>query len=263
MTKPVQAATAQFKRSVYYLPGFGGYLHTGLGAGLLGRGWGVTGRATVGDFRSLGFDDQVATVVEDLRGNFWHSGALVVANSFGSYLFLHAQAQLPPFPGRVLLLSPIVGDFENTDTAQVFMPPRSKVLKAAARAGKFPTPSHAEIHVGADDWQCVPADAEAFGALTGIPVTVVPGRGHLLGADYVGALLDRWLADAKRSSSTSEEQELDLGTLTTPEETELKKQMKARRSAADKRPPPPAHKVRVWTDKAEDLVPYGGSWPKR
>ena len=38
-----------FSRTVYYLPGHGGQLHTGLGEGLLSRGWQVTGRATVGN----------------------------------------------------------------------------------------------------------------------------------------------------------------------------------------------------------------------
>jgi hypothetical protein len=35
----------------------------------------------------------------------------VVAVSFGAYLFLHAQTQLPAYPGQVLLLSPILGEF--------------------------------------------------------------------------------------------------------------------------------------------------------
>lgn len=38
-----------FSRTVYVLPGHGGQLHTGLGEGLLSRGWQVTGRAMVGD----------------------------------------------------------------------------------------------------------------------------------------------------------------------------------------------------------------------
>ena len=33
----------------------------------------------------------------------------------------------------------------------------------------------------------------AFAASTGIPVTVVPGAGHMLGREYVGPLLDRRL----------------------------------------------------------------------
>ena len=51
---------------------------------------------------------------------------------------------------------------------------------------------------GADHWTASenwpqPFNAEAFGRLTGIPVTVVPQGGHNLGKEYVGPLLDLWL----------------------------------------------------------------------
>ena len=187
MTKP------DFSRTVYYLPGHGGQLHTGLGEGLLSRGWQVTGRATVGDFRLLPFAEQVAAVAEDLQAHFWHPQAHVVANSFGAYLFLHAQAQMAPFPGKVLLLSPIVGGFSSETTAQHFMPPRSDRLLELVEAGQFPVPLQCQIHVGADDWQSVPLHVQALGEKTGIPVTVVPGRGHMLGRDYVGGVLEGWL----------------------------------------------------------------------
>ena len=61
------------------------------------------------DFRQLPPSHQVAVVASDLQEHFWHEGARVVAVSCGGYLFLQAQAELPPFPGKVLLLSPIVG----------------------------------------------------------------------------------------------------------------------------------------------------------
>lgn len=183
----------ELAHTVYYLPGHGGQLHTGLGEGLTSRGWNVTGRATVGEFRQMRFDDQVAAVAEDLQAHFWHEGAHVVGNSFGAYLFLHAQAQLAPFPGKVLLLSPIVDGFEYEANNQVFMPPRADHLQTLAQSGRYPAPRRCVIHVGAEDWQSVPAHAQAFGQLTGIPVTVAPGRGHMLGADYVGAVLDGWL----------------------------------------------------------------------
>jgi hypothetical protein len=48
-------------------------------------------------------------------------------------------------------------------------------------------------HVGSEDWRSIPASVQAFGALTGIPVTVVPDGGHNLPKAYVGALLNRWL----------------------------------------------------------------------
>ena len=47
--------------------------------------------------------------------------------------------------------------------------------------------------MGELDWQSVPANVLAFTAPIGIPVTVVPQAGHMLGREYVGPLLDRWL----------------------------------------------------------------------
>ena len=100
-------------KTLYYLPGQGGRMDAGLGPVLIGRGFDLAGRETRGEFNDLSFSDQVATVAEDLETYFWHEGALVLANSFGAYLFLHAQSRLRSFPGKVLLLSPIVGGFAD------------------------------------------------------------------------------------------------------------------------------------------------------
>lgn len=48
-----QHMTTISRQTVYYLPGFGGQLATGLGQGLMDRGFDVTGRETRGDFRDL------------------------------------------------------------------------------------------------------------------------------------------------------------------------------------------------------------------
>ena len=180
------------KRSVYYLTGMGGRLDSGLGQGLLSRGLEVAGRELVGEFRKLDFQDQIDHIVEDLQSNFWHEDANVIANSFGAYLFLHAQAQLPPYIGKVILLSPIVGEFGNEETRMNFIPPRAEKLRQLAEAGSFPVPKQCQIHVGADDWQSNPINVTAFGSLLGIEVTVVPNAGHMLPKEYVGDLLDRW-----------------------------------------------------------------------
>lgn len=178
---------------IYYLPGSGGQLQTGLGEGLISRGFDVTGRETRGEFRKLSFQDQIDTIAADLCGHFWREDAFVVVNSYGGYLFLHAQAQIEPFPGNVLLLSPIVGDFRDEKTEMGFIPPRSTFLKEQAQTGRFPKLKHAEIHVGSEDWQSNPANVLAFGDAVDIPVTVVRGGGHMLGKKYVGDVLDRWL----------------------------------------------------------------------
>jgi len=168
-------------------------LATGLGQALRDRGCNVTGRETRDEFRTLGFEHQLQIIREDLQTHFWHEQARVICNSYGSYLFLHAQAGMVLFPGRVLMLSPIVGEFTSDETRTTFSPPRPTRLKELAEAGQFPAPARSEIHVGSDDWQSIPANVQAFGALTGIPVTVVPDGGHNLPKAYVGGLLDRWL----------------------------------------------------------------------
>lgn len=190
------------ENTVYYLPGFGGRLYTGLGEGLTSRGFQVAGRETRDEFKQLPFQQQIDTVANDLQDHFWSDKSLVVVNSFGGYLFLHAQAQLPPYPGKVLLFSPIVGDFQNEEIRMGFVPPRSEVLLELAQAGRFPCPLQAEIHVGSEDWQSHPTNVTAFGKAVGIGVEVVPGGGHMLGKEYVGGVLDRWLPSSLVAGSS-------------------------------------------------------------
>lgn len=180
-------------KTIYYLPGHGGRLGTGLGEALLSRGYTVTGRETVDEFRTIPFSEQVAIIAEDLTSSHWHEDALVIANSFGAYLFLNAQALMKPFVGKVLLLSPIVGEFSTVDSKMGFIPPHSGRLAELAQAGTYPIPLHWEIYVGEQDWQSNPANVTAFAGLLGLSVMVVPKAGHMLGKEYVGALLDRWL----------------------------------------------------------------------
>ena len=181
------------RREIYYLPGMGGRLDQGLGQGLLKRGHSLMGRETVGDFKRLRFGDQLEEVKSDLLGRFWHPDGLVIANSYGGYLFLHAQLDLAPFPGRVLLLSPVIGQAFNARLGVRFFHPRADLLSKVSLEGGFPCPANIEVHVGADDWQAGPQALMDFCAALGINVHVAHGRGHMLGADYVGAVLDRWL----------------------------------------------------------------------
>lgn len=179
--------------NIYYLPGFGGRLETGLGTGLLSRGFSVVGRETSGNFGSLPFEDLVEAIADDLKTHFWRRNAHVVASSFGAYLFLQAQLLLPSFPGRVLLLSPIIGSFGGASRGRQFIPPRQNRLTSAVHEGNFQAPFSCEIHVGEDDWQSCPEAVTQFGNALSIFVTIVPGAGHMLGKEYVGRLLDQWI----------------------------------------------------------------------
>ncbi len=66
-----------------------------LGQGLIDRGFNVAGRETRGEFNNRSFEEQVDQIATDLESHFWRSCACVVANSYGAYLFLHAQAHPP------------------------------------------------------------------------------------------------------------------------------------------------------------------------
>lgn len=176
-------------KTVYYLPGWGGELATGLGQALMSIGFDVTGRETRGDFKAIGFREQVKCVAQDLQDHFWSEEARVVANSFGGYLFLHAQSQLPPYPGRVLLLSPIVGSFDDERNDMHFIPPYAERLFELIESGQMPSPLNAAIYTGAEDWQSNPDAVNRLGQSLGIPVTVVPGAGHHLPHNYVDLLI--------------------------------------------------------------------------
>lgn len=178
-------------RLVYYLPGWGGRLSSGLGQALLDRGFDVTGRETRGEFKDLTFTDQVETVKEDILNKFWTEDSQVIANSFGAYLFLHAQASLKPYPGKVLLLSPIVGGFTDDETGRFFSPPQEHKLLKLAQAHQFPLMRNCEVHTGSEDWQSHPDAVAKFFGLLGVDAVIVPGRGHSLGKDCVEKILDR------------------------------------------------------------------------
>ena len=180
-------------RAIFYLPGRSGRVDEGLGLALRNRGFSVYGRHLFGEFQRLRFSDQIQVIAEDLKHGFWRQDALVVANSFGAYLYLHAQTLLDPFPGKVLLLSPVIGATAAPGNGPRFSPPLAEHLLQLAQAGELTIPSRCEIHVGELDWQCQPDRVLKFGQLTGIAVTIVPEGGHLLEHRYVRELLDSWL----------------------------------------------------------------------
>jgi hypothetical protein len=108
-------------------------------------------------------------------------------------LLLLALSSLTTFPGKILLLSPIVGEFLNDQTRMGFIPPYAKRLFELASTGLYPIPNSCQIHVGSQDWQSIPDNVTAFAALVNAQVTVLEGAGHSLPKEYVASLLDTWL----------------------------------------------------------------------
>lgn len=169
-------------------------MNAGLGLALEARGYNLGGRETLGDFAKMPLPYQAQAIADDLQAEFWDSAAQVIANSYGAYLLLFAQSLMPAFPGKVLLLSPVIGAVTQSSVGNVgFAPPYADRLMALARLGELVVPEHCEIHVGANDWQCPAEKLTEFGRLTGVPVTIIPDAGHMLDHNYVRALLDQWL----------------------------------------------------------------------
>ena len=180
--------------TVYLLPGLRGSLTSGLGAELQRLGLSVTGRETVGNFDQLPFVNKVEAIANDLQTHFWHPDAKVVANSFGAYLFLNAQALLDPFPGKVLLLSALLGEGEDPVTGRAFSLPRSESLQRLLASGRYPLPCKLQVHVGELDWQANPDRWKALAPEIGVDLYVVPEQGHRLDHGYVRSLLERWIS---------------------------------------------------------------------
>jgi pimeloyl-ACP methyl ester carboxylesterase len=177
-------------KTVYYITGMGGRLDKGLGRGLLDKGFNVKGRELYGVFRKYDFQLQTELIAKDLTNLFWDEECVVIANSFGAYLFLNAQAQMKPYIGKVILLSPIVGEFSNEETLTTFVPPFAGRILELAKAGKFPTPKNCEIYCGELDWQSNPKNVSALADMLGVKLNVVPKAGHMLPKEYVEKLLD-------------------------------------------------------------------------
>lgn len=166
--------------TVYYLPGRGVRLTGGLGSFLSGFGI-VVGRELTVDFAKLSFGEQVDLVRADLSGQDY----LVVANSYGCYLLLNALFELPGHEGKILLLSPVLGDAENPETGMVYCPPRAQRFMESLRSGRLRLGAAIHVLVGSEDWQC---NREALGLLKGLDdvyVKEVEGEGHRIPSSVV------------------------------------------------------------------------------
>lgn len=187
------------KPSVYLIPGRDERMGGALGSILTQEGREVHGRALRGDFVRRRFPEQLAEIRRDLAEGFWTPESVLAGRSYGGYLILHALAEEEaPFPGRVLLLSPVLGPARRTDGRFGSRPPRADRLRQMAEEGTFPPPAELEIHTGADDEGCDPDLArEIFGEMPGVKLVIAPGMGHELDPEYVWRVVRKFLEGAE------------------------------------------------------------------
>ncbi len=189
-------------KRVYFLPGRAESLVAGLGQLITKMGYSIHGREMVSDFARLRFAEQLALIRSDLEPAVWHSEAVLIGRSYGAYLLLHALADMEPFPGKILLCSPVLGAAIAKNGFYGSLPPRAeKLVKLATRNG-FPAPLYMEIHTGAEDNGCDPLLTARFASLVGnTKLNVVPGAGHELREDYLQRVLREFLCDELDSAS--------------------------------------------------------------
>lgn len=178
---------------VYYLPGRTEMPATGSAGLIAGLGWEIVGRNFRTDLRPMGFAEQLETIQTDLQTQCRLDARPLIGQSYGAYLLLHALAGLEPYPGRVLLLSPVLGAALDRRSMILSRPPRAEKLLRWAETGTFPRLGYAELHTGAEDVGCDPRLAKIFAAALGLHLMIVPGAGHELPEAYLKSVLNRFL----------------------------------------------------------------------
>jgi hypothetical protein len=186
---------------VYLMPGRGDKLNEFIGSSLVEMGIEVYGREILSDFARLHFPQQIEIIKNDLKSQFWTDDSILMGDSYGAYLLLHALVELAPFPGRILLFSPVLGKAIDKKNLFSSSPPRSKKLLQLAEQQKFPIPRYLEIHTGAKDNGCDPLLAKKISSLvTGSKIYIVEGEGHRLNRNYIKTVLLKFMTGCISSS---------------------------------------------------------------
>ncbi|MBT3806163.1 MAG: hypothetical protein HOG03_16415 [Desulfobacula sp.] len=180
--------------TVYLIPGRGKKLDCYIGDIINSLGFDVCGREIISPFSNRHFPAQLDTIKKDLTSLFWNIESKLIGHSYGSYLLMHALAELKPFPGKILLFSPVLGAAINIQRLYSSRPPRADKLLELAKANKFPTPQSLDIHTGADDNGCDHNLAERIGSsISTAKVNILQNQGHKLSNAYIKKTIREFL----------------------------------------------------------------------
>jgi hypothetical protein len=186
-------------RTAYLLPGKYEDLNGHLGSVISRLGFRILGRELTPEFTGLWFQEQLDLIRADLEQLPWSSTDLLLGRSLGGYLLLHTLSEMSSFPGKVLLLSPVLGAAMAQTEQGIFVsrPPRADLLLQLVASGAFPVPGAVEIHTGMEDHGCDPRLAREFAAaLPRCALRLVAEAGHELGEAYVESVVAGFAADA-------------------------------------------------------------------
>jgi predicted esterase len=175
-----------------YLTGRGGELDKGLGRHLADRSPAFDGIAFNQRMLQRPFTEQVART-RNLLQKHWDRRTELIANSYGCYILLHALTDQGIFPGKILMLSPLLGRTELRAQGFSSRPPMLKALNRAFEQKRIAKPAYLNITAGNQDPICEQAELEwAAKTLSADRLELLEGEGHLIAHSTMERVLDRF-----------------------------------------------------------------------
>ena len=173
---------------VLYITGRGGSLNKGLAAYLANSVQGFEGIAVDTLFLKRRPLEQVEFIRQKMVED---TTRLVIANSYGAYLVLHALAQIEDFiPENVLLLSPLLGVGRAQGGFYMNIPPLLKRLEEAFSVEAVMRPTSIKFLIGELDKQISTDQVSFVDEYFGLgSVQVCPGEGHMLSPQAIQKVL--------------------------------------------------------------------------
>jgi pimeloyl-ACP methyl ester carboxylesterase len=167
-------------KEIYFLPGRRSKIDEGTGELILNLGVNVVGREILGDFEVYPIKKQLELICNDIKSNFWGKEHKIIGRSYGGYLAMHALMEFLPqkYPGKVLLLSPVLGRSDTKVLNYGSRPPRANKILEYAKAG-YLEGLDIEIYTGDKDGGCDYTLAEEiFSYIKSSKLHIVKGATH-------------------------------------------------------------------------------------
>lgn len=177
-------------KEIYIIPGRGQEI-INYSVFLSELGFNISGREIYKPpFSNSSFSDQISILSNDIKQSAWYKFGVIVSFSYGSYLLLQTlMSEDDPYPGKVLLVSPVLGAMKRSFLSST--PPRAEKLRLAMQTNIFPAPDYSEILIGQYD-ACLDL-AKAFSNTLNSRLLIIPDQGHRLDYDTVCKAITEFL----------------------------------------------------------------------
>ena len=170
-------------KPIYYVTGRMGSMSSGFGAHLASMGRPYAGRELDVDFFRMRHEQQVETILNDLRE---FEGSPIAANSYGAFLILCVLANEDINLSHCFFMSPVTG--ATFVSGRYFRPAGARGVESAiSETGFKGTTESLRVIVGELDEQCVPERCEKMARVLGGSTLIIPDAGHRIDPDIVGS----------------------------------------------------------------------------